>query len=266
MATKKTSVPSKSFSETLIEISHRFPLHQVFEDFLTMAIAASTQNPATGKSWYEEEYLATIEPYKDSDLRFLFPLAFGQLVCEMQAGVQSSQGMDVLGEFFEQHISNGRNGQYFTPYPICQLIASMTLGEGEKEKRELNILDTSCGSGRMLLASHYIKGPGHHYYGIDIDRICVKMAAINLFYNGMWGSEVMCANALAPGDFVCSYKISLLPFGIFKVTVKEESALWKMHQESFKAMQESTVRVTATPFHPEKDQGTQLDLFGTKPQ
>lgn len=268
---KNTNTPKSLFAESIFRIAYRFPLAQVFDDFLTMTIAAFTQNLATGVSWYEDEYLDTIAKYKDSDLRFVFQEVLGHLVLEMNTRLGSSEGNDVLGEFFEQHISNGRNGQYFTPYHICKMMVLLNYEAESYEFGEpLRILDPSCGSGRMLLAAHHTLGPGHEYYGIDIDRTCVKMAALNLFLHGMWNSEVMCANALSPSDFVISYKISFLPLGIFKIEEKEQSKLWHMHRASF--IKETApswgeqIVMNPVPFaERKKDEGNQLDLFGTWP-
>lgn len=267
-----TAVSSKNnFAETLHKISHRFPLFTVFDDFLTMSLAACTQNLVTGKSCYEDEYLETIEKYKDTELRHEFPNAFDSLITEMEERVGSSEGNDVLGDFFEQNISNGRNGQYFTPFPVCQLMASIThtdatISDSQEEKKPLQILDPSCGSGKMLLAAHRVNGAGHEYYGIDIDRTCVKMTALNLFLNGVWNSEVMCANALNPTDFVISYHISFLPLGIFKIEEKEKSLLWYMHINSFVFTKNKRtgdlITLDPTPFTDrKKDTGEQLDLF-----
>ena len=262
---------TNKFAETILKISYRFSLFSVFDDFLTMSIAACTQNMQTKKSWYEDEYLDTIARYKDSELRHEFPKAFACLVTEMEDRTGSSLGNDVLGDFFEQHISNGRNGQYFTPYPICQFMASITRTDhisdaGSDKKEVLKILDPACGSGRMLLASHRVNGQGHEYYGIDIDRTCVKMAALNLFLNGIWNSEVMCANALIPGDFVIAYRISFIPLGIFKIEEKEKSTLWHLHRNSFPAKKNKrasdTIILDSTPFDKrKKDDSSQLDLF-----
>jgi len=117
---------TNKFAQSLQKIGYRFPLFSVFDDFLTMTIAACTQNLQTKKSWYEEEYLQTIAKYKDSELRHEFPKAFASLILEMEERYGSSLGNDVLGEFHEQNFSNERNGQYFTPYPICQFMASTT--------------------------------------------------------------------------------------------------------------------------------------------
>lgn len=261
----------KSFAAALHAVAHRFSLFTVFDDFLTMTIASCTRNLQTGKSWYEDEYLQTIEKYKDSELRHEFPKAFGLLINEMEARINSFDGNDVLGDFFEEHISNGRNGQYFTPYPICQFMASISqtdqLGDTDiEEGKTLRILDPACGSGRMLLASRDINGSGHEYYGIDIDRTCVKMTALNLFLNGIWNSEVMCANALMPDDFVISYRISFFPLGIFKIETKEKSKLWHLHRNSFalspKERKGDAIILDSTPFSErKKDDGTQLGLF-----
>lgn len=269
MARKQASALSNnSFAECIFKISQRFSLHSVFEDFLTMSIAACTQNISTGLSWYEDEYMATIDKYKTSELRHEFPNAFAALIVEMELRGTSSSGNDILGEFFEQHLSSGRNGQFFTPYPICQFMASCvnTDTSTDEQKKPLRVLDPACGSGRMLIAAHRNNGALHEYFGIDIDMTCVKMAALNLFLNGIWNSEVMCANALAPDDFVLSYHISFFPFGIFKIEDKEKSRLWHLHQNSFIKKSTpphgETIILDTTPFaERKKDDGIQLDLF-----
>ena len=268
---KDTALSKNKFAETILSIAYRFSLFSVFNDFLTMSIAACTQNLATKKSWYEDEYLEIIAKYKDSELRHEFPKAFACLITEMEDQLDLSTGSDVLGTFFEQHISNGRNGQFFTPYPICQFMASITntdviIDDSTGTKKPLLILDPACGSGRMLLASHRANSPGHEYYGIDIDRTCVKMTALNLFLHGMWNSEVMCANALMPDDFVISYRISMLPLGIFKIEEKENSKLWHLHKNSFPVREvkqfSNAIILDSTPFSERnKDDSTQLDLF-----
>ena len=109
----------------------------------------------TTVSWYEEEYLATIGHYKSSELRHEFPKAFARLIVEMEERIGSSLGNDVLGEFFEQNVSNGKNGQFFTPYLICVFMASITHSEANASLgMPQRVLDPSCGLGRMLLAAH----------------------------------------------------------------------------------------------------------------
>ncbi len=36
---------------------------------------------------------------------------------------------DPIGELYMQAISNGHNGQYFTPTPVCEMMSAITIGE-----------------------------------------------------------------------------------------------------------------------------------------
>lgn len=262
MAKQKTVPYKQQFFDTLHTLGQRFSIHQVFDDFLTMCICAFSFNPVTKQSNYEDEYLATIAKYSSSSLTQLFPKALAQLTMAMEENLCT----DVLGEFFELHISNGRNGQFFTPEPITDFMNAI-VGTDEKTDAPLRVLDPACGSGRMLLSCHKRSKEKHHLYGIDVDHTCVKMTVINLFLNGCFHAEIMCANALAPNDFVISYKTFFIPFGIFKITEKEHSPLWHMHQKSFPSMQpkekmSDKIVLSDTPFSErEKDSGSQLKLF-----
>lgn len=274
MASKKKKqsaaiVPSQNkFAESLLKIGYRFSLPKVFDDFLTISIAACTQHPLKKESHYEDEYLQTIEMYKDSELRHEFPAAFAHLVIEMENRLHSSAGNDVLGEFFEQHFAELNKGQIFTPFPICTFMASTIIRQNHDDKYEetKRVLDPTCGSGRMLLAAHAQHGKKLEYYGIDIDLRCAKMAALNLFLNGVWNSEIMCADALSPDDFRIAYRISLLPLGIFKIETKEDSRLWHMYRNTVVKKQTgqsvSEIEFKPIPLSKEKSvRATQLRIF-----
>lgn len=220
------------FTTIIKQFEYQFDLRSVFGDFLSITLCAFAQNPLTGKSEYEDEYLQIIQKYKSSPLRNEFPSLLAQLIVEMEQRHDSASGNDVLGEFYEQNIYRKGAAQYFTPPPICQFMASIS-GEKNQSDTPLNILDPACGSGRMLLSASRTMGKHNHFYGIDIDQQCVQMTAINLFLNGLFGSEVMCGNALSPDDFHLSYRISYLPFGVFRTVEKEKSLLWQMNRNSF---------------------------------
>jgi type I restriction-modification system DNA methylase subunit len=265
MASRKKGIPhpTSAFAQSILSIAHRVSLYIAFDDFLTMAIAAVTQNPGTKLSWYEGEYLQAMEKYKTLEVRHEFPNAFASLIMEMEDRVTDQMGNDVLGEFFETHISNGHNGQFFTPYHVCLMMASFTGGDTTaKHDKPQRVIDPTCGSGRMLLASSRVLGPGHEYYGVDIDATCIKMAALNLFLNGVWISEVMCANALSPFDFRFSYHTSFFPLGIFKIEDKEKSRLWHLYNASFKkkGSEEQSI-VSHIQLSGRQYDGSQLNLF-----
>ncbi len=105
-------------------------------------------------------------------------------------------------------------------------------GIRQETQNALNILDPAAGSGRLLVAVHKQSQRSHNYFGIDLSPVCVKMATVNLFLNGMKG-EIMQANALAVDDFRISYKTRVFPLGIWKVEEKEKSELWYRHKNLF---------------------------------
>lgn len=239
--------------------AYRYDLRRVFDDFLTMSLCAVTRKVGTGKSYYEDLYMDTIKPYAADELRHNFPKAFGQLTEEMERAVERSEGGDVLGAFYEQHFSRKNAGQFFTPWPVCQFMASCAIGEPDHSLSQ-SVIDPSCGSGRTLLAAGKILGPGNQYYGIDLDPTCAKMTALNLFLNGMFSSEVMCADALNPASFNISYKISRLPLGVFRVEEREESELWRRYAATFMDMSEPKIIMVKNEKVP-TGRAQQLTLF-----
>jgi len=257
----------KSNTSTLAKLMEQFRYHSdlrtVFDDLLTMTICSFGQNPVIGKSYDENLYLEIIGKYKNSDLRFLFPEMLSVVTMEMERRMGDSMGNDVLGEYYELHLANKELSQFFTPWPICQLLTSILTNENRDRSEPKRVLDPACGSGRTLLCGANLLGRQNSYYGIDVDHICVKMAAINLFLNGVFHAEVMCANALMPGDFRVSYMTSFLPFGLFRITEKEKSPLWHMYQKTFEKLGKvfaADIKLSTEGGTSFKD-GTQLTFF-----
>lgn len=231
-----------NFKSVFEKASYGNSYENTFDDFLTMCICAVTRNHSTGLSFYEDEYLALIESYKAKGTIKYFPELFAELIKYMEQYKDDSQGNDLLGTFFEQEISHGRNGQFFTPFHVCLMMSKMNQSE---ETKSLNVFDPACGSGRMLMAFAKCSNLMHIYYAIDLDSQCVKMTALNLFLNGMRG-EVICANTLEPNDYRFGYRVSLFPLGIFKIKNKENSFIWNSQKSVFQEMQE---RNTSSQLH-----------------
>ncbi len=158
---------------------------QVFDDYLTMTVCALAGGTM------EEEYLATIAKYIEGE-KGKRPVdrlaeAFSQLIAIME----ETRG-DILGDLFQGGITYGERGQFFTPEPICDLMAQLTAGDEPGLGRSVS--DPCCGSGRMLLAKAKLK-PFARFVGQDSDLRCVKIAAINLALHNFYG-HVIWGNSL----------------------------------------------------------------------
>jgi len=185
----------KTFTEILLKVSDCYGVHHVFPDFLEMAVYALSAGAK------EEHYLKIISKYKPDEVRLLAD-AFTSLVCEMD---NYGDGLkDCLGDFFMEHLSFGRNCQFFTPENICDMMAIITnpCGAGK------TVADCACGSGRTLMAAARISRL-NSFYGADIDRTCCLMAVINLCLNGMTG-EVAWMDTLC-NRFYGGWQIAIHP-------------------------------------------------------
>lgn len=172
------------FTRLFDRISHGHGYSSTFTDFLDASICCLSNRA------YEEEYLAIAKRY-GKDRMLLMSELFAVLVTQMD---NEGQGLvDVLGEFYQQHISMGKLGQYFTPETITDFMASITGVEGLSGK---SIQDPACGSGRMLLSAAKNIGRNNTFYGADLDPVCCRMAAVNLCLNGLVG-EIAWMNSLS---------------------------------------------------------------------
>jgi len=155
------------------DLAIRHSMNSVFSDFLTLCICAFS----LGRM--EEKYLSVISGYSRSEAE-KFTLALAALVIEITG---DGYGMvDVLGEFYENNLSHGKNGQFFTPQNICDLMAQVLYSP----KPGSHIADPACGSGRMLMSMAKLNRNAL-YYGADISELCAKMATLNLCLNHIFG-------------------------------------------------------------------------------
>jgi type I restriction-modification system DNA methylase subunit len=118
-------------------------------------------------------------------------------------------------------ISNGHNGQYFTPTPICDMISAMTIGDNSQPGQ--TVCDCACGSGRMLLAAAKINRH-MRFYGADLDIACCKMALVNMMLHSLTG-EIAHMNTLS-NDFYTGFKASIVLVIIYR-TLKSLPMLMK---------------------------------------
>jgi len=97
-------------------------------------------------------------------------------------------GGDLLGEILQVYRPGATaNGAYYTPYPVCRLMAMMN----EAQPGE-SVCDPACGSGRMLLASLEVCrerfGGQPVLYGVDIDHDAIRACRLNLILAGAYST------------------------------------------------------------------------------
>lgn len=155
---------------------------------------------------------------------------------------------DALGDLFMEYLSFGKNGQFFTPQPICDAMCLMTLGTLEDGK---TVCDPTCGSGRMLLGAAKINRK-MIFFGSDVDLLCVKMTVLNLALNNLVG-EIVWGNPLSLevyGSFIIEREIFT---GFPIIYTQKTSAMFGKLQETLK--QEPAAK------EPTKNKPQQLSLF-----
>lgn len=169
------------FTKAIYELSPSKDLRDNFKDFLDFQLFFFCSNPSQNQiDWFNGQLKERVVLLKNAMLLL---------------GDGSEEYEDILGEFFMRNVTMGKNGQYFTPEPVCRLMAKITSGNDEGK----TVDDCCCGSGRMLLA-HACNSKNPHsktYYANDIDLICVKMCLLNLLLNSLSG-VVTCGNGLVP--------------------------------------------------------------------
>lgn len=120
---------------------------------------------------------------------------------------------DFFGELYESMFLGKSKasvmGQFFTPMPLCQAMASLISKDTRKIVTHEIINEPSCGSGRNVLA-HWQRCDKSHlieYCCEDLDPTSVKMCALNMMINGMYG-HVICHDSLDPESFHFGYVIN----------------------------------------------------------
>ena len=214
-----------SFCKEMEMLGRRYDLARVFEDFLTIAMCSVHQVNIASRlqdkdADNEKLYLDTIKPYNRDELN-----QFAKLLSLVQLSVYEDHYSDLLGQYFTEHITRGRNGQYFTPEPVCELMAK--INGADKNISGQRVYDPACGSGRLLL--QFAKtAPNNYFYANDVSLTCGKMSSLNFMFNGLRG-EVACMNTLSM-EWFKGWQINTPTLGI-RVIEKEQSNIWNAPPE-----------------------------------
>lgn len=103
---------------------------------------------------------------------------------------------DVLGFIYQSLLLEGKkakSGSYYTPSNIVDEII------GDYVEKDSKVLDPCCGTGQFLLAFAEVVRNPLNIYGIDIDKIAVRIARINILIKYKYMDfipNIICKNTL----------------------------------------------------------------------
>lgn len=151
-AQQKKPDARKDFLRVFGRLTTQHRAWDVWRDFVVM-FACSLSNPVD-KSHYDERekrYLKIINKYNKEEQK-LFP----ELAAHTVMALEENPEQDFLGGIFmELNLGDGKNGQFFTPYHVCDLMAKIAVDDVSKEideKGYITIHDPCCGTGATLIA------------------------------------------------------------------------------------------------------------------
>ncbi len=144
--------------------------------------------------WKPDEFREALDRYTAAE-----GAEFARIMGLYTDAVEAFPFEDILGPLFmELDVKSARAGQYFTPWPIAEMMARMNFDQADfelkaAEKGEVTVCDPAVGSGVMLLAFAKVvhealgwKGISRlKLYGQDIDERCVLMCRIQIRFNGL---------------------------------------------------------------------------------
>ncbi len=177
--------PQKELVKLFNGLSGRQSHWQVFSDFCEIsAISISNAVDWHHREEREDRYMQIVKGYKPEEVQRLCE-GLGHLVMALEGGFT-----DVLGcVFHDLELHNKWAGQYFTPYPICRMMAKMTVGDRPslrnqiEERGFITAMEPACGSGGMIIAladAMHDAGINYqqhlHVTAVDVDLKCVHMA------------------------------------------------------------------------------------------
>jgi hypothetical protein len=195
------------FIKHIEQAGYRVGGNRAFCDFLTLAVCTLSAQEQEG------QYLKVAKSYNAKEMNE-FSYAFAEMIHEMDNGGIGLK--DCLGDYFMEILGNEGKGQFFTPEPICDLMAGISQPKGG------NFYDPCCGSGRLALSAAKINR-GMKFYCADIDLQCCQMTLINMCLNGLFGTVEHC-NSLLDEVWrrwvISRHPILLVPF-IYEIDLLE---------------------------------------------
>jgi hypothetical protein len=176
----------KALVRLIQDNSHRHRPHQVFSDFCELAACAVSNSVDLHQAEKREaRYMEIIGRYERAEVD-RFPQMLGELVLALEGTRR-----DVLGQIFiAMELGNHWKGQFFTPYEVAYLMASLTQGDAAdtiERQGFITLQEPAIGAGAMVIASAEAlldvginPQQSLHVTGIDVDATACHMAYLQL--------------------------------------------------------------------------------------
>ena len=180
----------KEIIKIIDQISGKYSAYEVFTDWVKcLALAISNScNLFHDSVWEERErmYMDTISKYTPEEQQKLIKMSV------MLFETFESCFSDILGEIYmEAGMGSKSAGQFFTPFHLSKLCASLTLSEMD-ERGKICVNEPSCGGGGMIIAAAAaLNEKGINYQNIlevvaqDLDWKGVYMCYVQLSLLGI---------------------------------------------------------------------------------
>ena len=167
--------------------AYRHDLHRLFSDCMeAIAISISNSMDLRSREAREKRYLDIVGRY-GRDIVELFPQVLAGIVMALEADTG-----DALGTVYNAlELSSADKGQFFTPWPVCRMMAAVTVGTGEQANALIErhgfvrAMEPACGAGAMVIAlAEAMRAQGINYQrhlhvtAVDIDARVAHMAYI----------------------------------------------------------------------------------------
>ena len=167
-------------------------LWELWQDSMTM-FALAISNTVDHRYYDKREamYMDIAHKYTNDEMQ-VFPQIFGEIIMQLEADPEQ----DLLGDLYMQlDLGSHWHGQFFTPYNICAMMASMELNLDHaytvETVKPISVCDCACGGGALLIASAHefrraIKDTGlsaQDYiclYAQDLSQVSAMMCYVQL--------------------------------------------------------------------------------------
>ena len=190
------------FIKIFNSLSRKHHKYDVFRDFVLMS-SISIHNAIVKKGEFreslEDEYLSIDKKYSSDERQSFCKLL--ALLIEML----DPKPCDILGGLYmDLELGNDRNGQFFTPHEISDLMAMINIGDSlDNLDSFITLSEPACGAGGMVLAfANQVINKGHSPHNTmwvqawDIDRTAALMAYLQL---SLWHipAQIVVGNTLS---------------------------------------------------------------------